>query len=147
MKVRSEHNFQAMAKHVGLKWGLSAKTKIRLYFQVFLAKKLYAAPVWARKNLCILHTSNGKNVKQALSAPISSSNCVAEILAWTTPLDLHCDTLTATFLKKVMLSNEKLCSGVSRQECETRHRDFEGLRENRKLWRTKLQPYRNNINC
>ena len=61
MKGRAQYHFQAMAKDVGIKWGLSPITKIRLYSQNFLAKISHAAPVWARKNLCILHTSQQIN--------------------------------------------------------------------------------------
>ena len=105
-KGRVQHHFQAMAKHAGLKWGLSPKTRIRLYIQIFRARILYAAPLWAWKNLCILDTLNGKIVKQELGVPISSSNCVAGVLAGIPPLDLHCEILRARFLKKVMQSND-----------------------------------------
>ena len=108
MKGRALHHFQTMDKLVGRKWGLSPKTLIRLFNQVLIPKVLYAAPIWALKNLNILNSSINKTVKQALGVPISSSNSMSEILAGTPPLVLSCETITARFLKKVMQSNDDL---------------------------------------
>ena len=66
MKRRALHHVQTMDKFVGQKWGLSPQTLIRLFNQVSIPKVLYAAPIWALRNLNTLNSAINKTIKQAL---------------------------------------------------------------------------------
>ena len=79
---------------------------IRLFFEVFRVKILYAAAKQPPRNFCIPHTLNSKIVKQALGVPASTKNRVAENLAMRLQLKLRCGRLATRFLRKLLESNE-----------------------------------------
>ena len=108
MKGRALHHFQTMDKLVGQKWGLSPQMLIRLFNQVLIPKVLYAAPIWALRNLNTLKSAINKTIKQALGVHTSSNNSMAEIIAGTPPMALRCETIIVRFCKKVMQSNDDL---------------------------------------
>ena len=109
MKGRALHHFETMDKLVGQKWGLSPQTLIRLFSQVLIPKVLYAAPIWALRNLITLNSAINKTIKQPLGVATSSNNSMAEIIAGTPPIALRCETITArvkirNVIKKLLLS-------------------------------------------
>ena len=99
MKGRALFYFQTLDKLVGQKWGLSPQTLIRLFNQVLIPKVLYAASIWALRNLNTLNSAINKTIKQALGVTTSSNNSVTEIITGTPPIALRCETITARFCK------------------------------------------------
>ena len=69
---------------------------------------------------------------------------LADVLAKTPPVDLHCQTLEARFVKEVMQSSDilKHCVVKTQDKNMKEDREFEGLRESHKLLKTELQPCR-----
>ena len=141
MKGRALHHFQTMDKLVGQKWGLSPQTLIRLFNQVLIPKVLYAAPIWALRNLDTLNSAINKTVKQALGVPTSSSNSMTEIIAGTPPIALRCETITARFFKKVMQSNDDLRRCTLETPDKKVKQDIAIMKEFEKITHTERRAY------
>ena len=132
MKGRALHHFQTMDKLVGQKWGLSPQTLIRLFNQVSIPKVLYAAPIWALRNLSTLNSASNKTIKQALGVHTSSNNSMTEIITRTPPIALRCETITARFCKKsheIERRFKEMHTRNTRQKNQTRQCNIEGIRK------------------
>ena len=141
MKGRALHHFQTMDKLVGQKWGLNPRTLIRIFIQVLIPKVLYAAPIWALRNLIILNSAINKTIKQTLEVPTSSNNSMTEIIAGTPPIALRSETKTARFCKKVMQSNDDLIRCTLETLDKTIKQDNAILKEFEKITHNERKDY------
>ena len=82
------------------KWGLSIPTKLFLYKTVIRPQLLYAAPIWAHKNLSALQKFQNSVIRTIFRHSYSPNISACEVLLGIPPIDIYCSSIDVKFILK-----------------------------------------------